>query len=275
MSNRLCLAVILLVFSKPVLTQVLPHTEQVPGGLVILPLSYEQRPRAFFQDNPVMVVGNPGQWHAIIGIPLDAVPGNHDLIVKLNNEQTIHHFEITVKEYKSQYLTIENKRQVNPSARDLQRINQEQDRIAKVKATWQENITVPLQLTLPVKGQFSSPFGLRRFFNNEPRQPHSGLDIVANEGTPINAPADGIIINTGDYFFNGNTVFIDHGQGLLTMYCHLNEIHVQEGQHVKHGEELGTVGKTGRVTGAHLHWSVILNRTAVNPVLFLQSTIEN
>lgn len=275
MSNRLCLAVILLVFSKPVLTQVLPHTEQVPGGLVILPLSYEQRPRAFFQDNPVMVVGNPGQWHAIIGIPLDAVPGNHDLIVKLNNEQTIHHFEITVKEYKSQYLTIENKRQVNPSARDLQRINQEQDRIAKVKATWQENITVPLQLTLPVKGQFSSPFGLRRFFNNEPRQPHSGLDIVANEGTPINAPADGIIINTGDYFFNGNTVFIDHGQGLLTMYCHLNEIHVQEGQHVKHGEEIGTVGKTGRVTGAHLHWSVILNRTAVNPVLFLQSTIEN
>ena len=274
MRNLLCLAVLLILFSKPVVTQALPHTENVPGGLVILPLSYQQRPRAYFQDNPVMVVGNPGQWHAIIGIPLDAVPGKHYLIVKLNNEQSIHHFEITAKEYKTQYLTIKNKRQVNPSQQDMVRIKQEQELLAKVKATWQENITVPFHMVLPVNGQFSSPFGLHRFFNNEPRRPHSGLDIAASEGTPVNAPADGTIINTGEYFYNGNTVFIDHGQGLLTMYCHLKEILVHEEQVVKRGDKIGTVGKTGRVTGAHLHWSVILNRTAVNPVLFLESSIE-
>lgn len=269
------LMIFLLLFFNSILTQALPQTEHVPGGLVILPLAYEERPKVYYQDNPVMVVGHPGQWQAVIGIPLDAEPGEHGLTVKLSEEQINLGFEITGKEYKSQYLTIENKRQVNPSPEDMVRINKEQDLLARVKATWQENVTVPLALTLPVNGEFSSPFGLRRFFNNEPRRPHSGLDIVAVEGTPIIAPADGKVINTGEYFFNGNTVFIDHGQGLLTMYCHMNNINVQEGQVVKRGDIIGTVGKTGRVTGAHLHWSVILNRTAVNPTLFLDSTAGN
>ena len=124
----------------------------------------------------------------------------------------------------------------------------------------------------PVEGRYSSPFGLRRFFNEQARKPHSGLDIVANEGTPVRAAADGVVINTGNYFFNGNTVFIDHGQGLITMYCHLNRIDVSDGQQVKRGDLIGGVGSTGRVTGAHLHWSVLLNGTLVNPELFLSKT---
>ena len=115
----------------------------------------------------------------------------------------------------------------------------------------------------------SSRFGLRRIFNGQPRNPHAGLDVAASTGTPVRAPSEAVVANTGDYFFNGNTVFLDHGQGLITAYMHLSRIDVRPGQQVKRGELLGTIGATGRVTGAHRHWAVILNNTPVDPELFL------
>jgi murein DD-endopeptidase MepM/ murein hydrolase activator NlpD len=176
---------------------------------------------------------------------------------------------VTDKTYQSQHITIKNKRMVNPEKRDMERIGREQRRIKKALASWNAHSPETLRFLLPVEGPMSSPFGLRRFFNEQARKPHSGLDLAAAEGTPIKAPASGRIADTGDFFFNGNTVFIDHGQGLVTMYCHMSRIDVEPGQQVAAGEVIGAVGKTGRVTGAHLHWGVSLNDARVDPMLFL------
>ena len=142
-------------------------------------------------------------------------------------------------------------------------------RIAAVAATFSDVVPSALLMRQPATGQRSSSFGLRRVFNGQSRNPHSGMDIAAPTGAPVIAAAAGKVIDTGDYFFNGKTVWIDHGAGLLTMYCHLNSIDVKIGDSVAAGDTIGAVGATGRVTGAHLHWSVSLNRAMVDPALFL------
>lgn len=251
-------------------------SQAVPGGIaqVEIPAS-SQRPVIHYQGKRVMVLGSTQGWRAIVGIPLTAKPGSHVLTDGHGNKIA---FQVSDKHYEEQHITLpptpKNKRFVSPNKMDLERIEREKKEILAAFAVWDNTDQVPLALSLPVDGQLSSPFGLRRFFNEQPRKPHSGLDIAAPLGTPIHAPGAGTVIRTGDYFFNGKTVFIDHGQGLISMYCHMNSIDVSEGTVLKAGQAFGTVGKTGRVTGPHLHWSVSLNQTRVDPSILLHSKLS-
>jgi len=118
----------------------------------------------------------------------------------------------------------------------------------------------------PIEGRISGHFGNQRIFNGVPKSPHTGVDIAAPEGTPVKASGDGIVILSGkDYFYTGNMVVIDHGQSLQTIYAHLKEATVQEGDKVTKGEIIGYVGKTGRATGPHLHWGASLNNVRFRP----------
>jgi murein DD-endopeptidase MepM/ murein hydrolase activator NlpD len=248
----------------------LPRQNPVPGGLALLPFEFKNSnsPEVFFQNKRVMTLNtDKNQWLAVVGLPLNLTVGQH--AVEIRNNKTKLFFDVQDFTYESQYITVTNKNHVNPSQQELDRIAQEASIMSKAFQSWSEQTPASLQMRAPVDGPFSSPFGLKRFFNNEARNPHSGLDIAAARGAPISNPLAGRVLSTGNYFFNGNTVLIDHGQGLVAMYCHLNEIKVSEGQVLQQGELIGTVGSTGRATGPHLHWSINLNNTRVDPMLFL------
>lgn len=258
--------------------QIPPHTAAVPGGVVVVDLGpvSDKAPEARYRKQRVMVTRNDGRWQAVVGIPLGVKPGRQSLEI-VGQSQTLA-FMVSPKHYPEQRLTIKNKRKVNPNAEDMKRIRSERGRINAALRHWEPRDRVETGFSLPVQGRLSSPFGLRRFFNEQPRKPHSGIDIAAPEGTPIRAPAAGTVIERGEFFFNGNSVFIDHGQGLVTMYAHMSRIDVQPGQQVAQGEIIGAVGHTGRATGPHLHWGVSLNDARVDPAIFfddLETLLES
>jgi murein DD-endopeptidase MepM/ murein hydrolase activator NlpD len=250
----------------------LPQENTVPGGIAIVPLTADTAPMpvAYFEDQRVMVIRHMGYWQAIVGLPLTLAPGPHAVVIKETPEKNQEYFFlVSPKEYASQHLTLKDKHMVEPSEEDQRRITKDHEALQHAFTTWTDMESPPLRFKLPAYGRLSSVFGLKRFFNNEPRQPHSGIDIAAPAGTAVLAPAEGIVIETGAYFFNGNTVFIDHGQGLISMFNHLSRITVQRGTHVKQGEKIGEIGMTGRATGPHLHWTISLNNSRVDPMLLL------
>ncbi len=253
----------------------LPDQLAVPGGIIKIAVAEinQHKPNVFFYDKKVLVTANDTHWLALVGIPLSAKVGEHKISIKSDKQSRQKTFSIVDKTYPAQHITIKKKRMVSGFTKeDLKKIKADKAAMVKAKAIWSEQ-TIDADFMAPVDGRLSSLFGLKRFFNDIPKRPHNGLDIAAPTGTPILAPASAKVIDTGNYYFNGNTVFLDHGQGLLTAYLHMDEIKVKPGQLVKQGEPLGTVGETGRVTGPHLHWIVYLNKVPVDPALFISKDI--
>ncbi len=253
----------------------LPEHRSVPGGVAIVGLGASaEPPRVTLAEAPVLVVGDATGWTAVAGIALDVAPGTQHLVVRREGaaEEAVP-FEVEPKRYAEQRLKVAPGK-VDLSDADLARYERERAHLAEVAATHSDVVPPSLRLQQPTKGRRSGSFGLRRVFNDQARRPHSGMDIAAPTGAPVVAAAAGRVIDRGDYFFNGNTVWLDHGGGLLTMYCHLSAIDVQPGEAVAAGQRVGAVGATGRVTGPHLHWSVSLNRAMVDPALFLDAAGE-
>ncbi|MDP3605782.1 MAG: peptidoglycan DD-metalloendopeptidase family protein [Polaromonas sp.] len=247
-----------------------PRPLPVPGGVARLPLGPSaQRPVAHQGEQPLLVVGDMIAWTALVGIPLAAAPGEASISVRTPEDGLRQiSYRIAPKRYSEQQLKV-SPRTVDLSPEDLARHQRERAHQETVMATFSQPLPATLRMRVPVPGRQSSSFGLRRVFNGQARNPHSGMDIAAGTGTPVVAPLPGRVIDVGDYFFNGGTVWLDHGGGLLSMYCHLSAMDAQTGEVLPAGARLGAVGATGRVTGPHLHWGVMLNRTMVDPALFL------
>lgn len=275
MANRLVITALTSLFlSFTVSAEVLPQQQLIPGGLALFDLgTAATRPKVDIKGQPVMTVatgnGTGQHWTAIVGIDLKSAPGKRTLTI----DGQARTFSVTKHNYAEQHLTVQNKH-VNPSQPALDRIGAESRAMKAVFTSFSSTASTQWQpMIWPITGPISSPFGLQRFFNGQRRNPHSGLDIAAATGTAIVAPAHGTVVQTGDYYFNGNTVLLDHGQGLISMFCHLSQIDVQPGDQLQAGDHIGLVGATGRATGPHLHWTISLNNARVNPMLFLDSQL--
>jgi murein DD-endopeptidase MepM/ murein hydrolase activator NlpD len=264
MISRTTISILLLCLTAPSLA-----TEQSlrPGGIAIVEVGSidSDAPDVTLDDKPLLVMQRDDKWVAVAGIALDTEPGI--VMIAVNGEESA--IDVSLHEYREQRITVENQSFVEQNQEQLDRIWSERKIIDAVLTSFTETPVDGLSLEAPVPGNQSDSFGYRRFFNEQPRSPHKGMDLSAPNGQPIVAPRAGTVAAPGDYFFNGNTVLVDHGQGFVTMYCHMSKIEVEEGQTVTTGDVLGAVGATGRVTGPHLHFGTYLNGTAVDPAIFL------
>ena len=269
-SRRSDLRILLLVLSLSYLlsAQAQPRQSLVPGGVAIIPLEPGNDSGYRFLDKPVLVTKIEGKPRALVGLPLNLGPGEHFIERRSVDQVFKKFFEVKQKQYGTQHITITDDRKVNPYASDMDRIWAEKKR-QQTAANHYSMAEVDVNFLLPVEGIRSGSFGRRRVFNGQSRRPHSGMDIAADQGTPVRAPSAGTVIELGDFFFSGNLVYIEHGQGMISLFAHLSEINVSLGEQVEKGQVIGRVGATGRVTGPHLHWSLGLNGNWIDPALFL------
>jgi len=259
----------------------LPTDKNYPGGIAVVKLKKQDQtePKVYYNNHRVLarvlVQKNNNYWYAIVGIPLSAKSGTKNIIIKNNASHTYQqNFYVKSRTYPLKHITIKDKSKVTPDPELAKKIEQQATDAQTLANTWTNVKNVSTDFIVPSKGWFSSYFGIRRIYNKTKNGRHTGLDIAAVTGTPIYAAGAGTILAVKDFVLTGNTVYINHGQGLITVYAHMNKTDVKPGEAVKQGQLLGEIGATGRVTGAHLHWEVILNGAKVNPTLFL-STVND
>lgn len=243
-----------------------------PEPLVSVEATYLNRSFTLFPD-----VSSPGRWFGLLGIDLEAKTGPAQVIVSAQTSQgarrTEYALPVRPKEFPVRRLQVDDK-YVSPPPEVQARIERESRLVAAIFKDRGKSRRWEGAFARPVPGAAISSFGKRNILNGQPRSPHSGTDFQAASGTPIKAPNHGRVRLAQDLYFAGNSVIIDHGQGLYTYFAHLSEFAVEEGQEVKKGELVGKVGATGRVTGPHLHWTSRLSEARVDP-LSLMAVLEH
>ena len=267
-----------ILLTLPLFAEALPLAANVPGGVAIITLgkikANASKPQATFEKQEVLVTADKKQWLAVVGLPLALKPGKYKLSYTWAGKEKTKTFRVKNKKYPEQYITLKDNGKVDLVPADEARAVREIATIKQLKLHWTEDDNTDLAFILPAEGRLSGNFGLKRFFNGQARSPHAGLDVAVASGTPIRASAAGKVLASDDYFFNGKTIFLDHGNGLITMYCHLSQSDVQPGDTVTKGQQIALSGQSGRATGPHLHWSVIMNGAMVDPSLFISAKTQ-
>lgn len=223
---------------------------------------------------PFFRMGPGARYGGLIGIDLADGPTQEEVLVwvqESSRSRVVQRYRLQVQraQFGVQELTLPRE-SVDLDQETLERVEAEQKQIVEKLSGVSEKKLWRGQFVIPVEGKLARTFGLRRVINGQARNPHSGEDIYAPEGTPIAASNDGTVKLTGDFFFSGKSIVLDHGLGLYTMYFHLSEVSVREGERVSKGQTIGRVGATGRATGPHLHWGMRLNGARVNPLSLMK-----
>lgn len=241
------------------------------GGVALIELKgFIQKPKLFYKAKEAKVIKQNNKYFAAIGIGLDEKVGKKHIVAVTPDKKEDFYFDIEKKAYKKEYIKLKTNKHVNLSKENLKRYYKDRDLSKKVLSSFNKNISCNLNFIAPLQGRLTSEFGKKRYFNGKPKSPHKGVDIAAKKGTPIAAAEDGIVVIRDNFFFNGNTIYLDHGEGVVSIYCHMSKFAVKKGDFVYKGETIGYVGSTGRVTGSHLHFGIVLNKESVDPAIFIK-----
>ena len=226
----------------------------------------ERFPMAFGEKN--------GTYEGLVGIDMNTRPGTYEIRVVATDEGSrVYSSALSLKvgkvDFGIQKLSLPSS-MVDLDAKTLERVNKEARQLKALFQVFRDERLWRGAFILPVEGEPSGAFGLNRIINGQHRGPHTGVDLRAEEGTPVLACNSGVVVLFGELFFSGKSVILDHGWGLYSMYVHLSETRVKEGDRVSTGTLLGRVGSTGRSTGPHLHWGIRMNGARVDPLSLLQ-----
>lgn len=245
-----------------------------PGDIMVVTVKHSSGAvEGSFSGKKIYFNPSKRSVEAVVGIDLKTEPGTYPLEVVIDGARTVRDVAIVKKKYPVQRLTLREDLVVL-SPENEARAERE---LKKMSAIW------PVESLRLWNGSFinplpgkavGTPFGVRRIINKIPKNPHSGVDITADEGEPVRAPNDGVVILVDDQFFSGKSLVLDHGQGIYTMFFHLSQIDVRYGQAVKKGEAIARVGSTGRSTGAHLHWGVRMQGARVDPLQLFKLKLD-
>tara|TARA_Y100000748_G_scaffold292762_1_gene281615 strand:+ start:480 stop:1337 length:858 start_codon:yes stop_codon:yes gene_type:complete len=264
-----------LYFSSPLIASD-NYMNVYPGSIYIKELTRDEYQQDIYLNNDRLLRWNKNnKFFLVYGISYNTKLGVNKFVLKDKNSNVIKNININIlkKDFNTQKINVD-KKYVKPNKDNIERIKNDSTKLSKARKIWVD-INPDLDFVLPVKGITTGVFGTKRFYNGIEGNYHNGHDIAADIGTPILAPSSGKIILTGDFFYNGKTIYLDHGRGLKSIMIHLDEILVQDNDFVKKGEIIGKVGTTGKSTGPHLHWSVLLNNTYIDPDLLIDKKVIN
>jgi murein DD-endopeptidase MepM/ murein hydrolase activator NlpD len=259
--------------APPALTVALSSATARPGDVVVLTIAGVSpdeavRVRAFGSDLPSFVATG-GMRRALVGVDLDVRPGTYTLAAEAGDSHAERTLRVVPRVFATRRLTVDPAF-VNPPESERPRLEREREQLERLWKTTTNEKLWDGRFEPPVPEPANSAFGTRSILNGEPRSPHGGADFPSPAGTPVKAPNGGRVVLADALYYTGNTVVVDHGLGLYSLFAHMTEMRVHVADVVNTGDVLGTVGSTGRVTGPHLHWAVRLNGSRVDPTVLLR-----